>query len=80
FMGLEIGKRGVQAHQQAIATTGHNLDNMNTPGYSRQRVEFTPFEPIFLPALNRAETPGQIGQGAVIERIERLRDNLLDRR
>jgi len=80
FMGLEIGKRGVQAHQQAIATTGHNLDNMNTPGYSRQRVEFTPFIPIFMPALNRAETPGQIGQGAVIERIERVRDNLLDRR
>jgi flagellar hook-associated protein 1 FlgK len=79
-MGLEIGKRGVQAHQQALATTGHNLDNMNTPGYSRQRVEFKPFEPIFLPALNRAETPGQIGQGVVVERIERLRDNLLDRR
>jgi flagellar hook-associated protein 1 FlgK len=80
FMGLEIGKRGVHAHQQALATVGHNLDNMNTPGYSRQRVEFVPFEPIYLPALNRAETPGQIGQGAVIERIERIRDQLLDRR
>jgi flagellar hook-associated protein 1 FlgK len=79
-MGLEIGKRGVQAHQQAIATTGHNLDNINTPGYSRQRVEFVPTDPIFLPGLNRAETPGQIGQGVNVERIERIRDQLLDRR
>ncbi|GBU28448.1 flagellar hook protein FlgK [Treponema sp. R8-4-B8] len=80
FMGLEIGKRGVQAHQQALATVGHNLDNVNTPGYSRQRVEFTPVEPIFMPGLNRAETAGQIGQGVNVERIERVRDQLLDRR
>jgi flagellar hook-associated protein 1 FlgK len=79
-MGLEIGKRGIQAHQQALASVGHNLDNVNTPGYSRQRIEFVPVEPIFMPGLNRAETPGQIGQGASIERIERIRDQLLDRR
>jgi len=80
FMGLEIGKRGVQAHQQALATTGHNLSNIETKGFSRQRVEFSSFEPIYLPGLNRAETPGQIGQGAIIERIERIRDQLLDKR
>lgn len=79
FQGIEIGKRGVQAHQQALNTTGHNLTNASTPGYSRQRVEFTPFEPIYLPGLNREETPGQIGQGVVVERIERIRDQLLDK-
>jgi flagellar hook-associated protein 1 FlgK len=80
FMGLEIGRRGVQAHQTALNTIGHNINNMNTPGYSRQRVEFVPFEPIYLPSLNRAETAGQIGQGVNVERIERIRDQLLDRR
>jgi flagellar hook-associated protein 1 FlgK len=80
FQGIEIGKRGVIAHQQAINTTGHNLTNASTEGYSRQRVEMSAFEPIYLPGLNREETPGQIGQGTVIERIERLRDQLLDRR
>jgi flagellar hook-associated protein 1 FlgK len=80
FMGLEIGKRGIHAHQQAQAVTGHNIDNVNTKGYSRQRVEFVPFEPIYLPGLNRAETPGQIGQGVVVERIERIRSELLDKR
>ncbi|MFA6506597.1 MAG: flagellar hook-associated protein FlgK [Treponemataceae bacterium] len=80
FTGIEIGKRSVVAHQQALATTGHNLSNASTEGYSRQRVEFSPFEPIYLPGLNREETPGQIGQGTVVERIERLRDGLLEKR
>ena len=80
FMGLEIGRRGVQAHQQALAVTGHNLTNVSTEGYSRQRVEMVPFEPIYLPGLNRAETAGQIGQGVIVERIERIRDELMDKR
>jgi len=80
FMGLEIGRRGLHAHHQGIATTGHNLDNIKTEGYSRQRVELSAFEPIYLPGLNRAETPGQIGQGVIVERIERVRDELLDKR
>ncbi|GHV92384.1 flagellar hook protein FlgK [Spirochaetia bacterium] len=80
FMGLEIGKRAAAAHQQALNVTGHNLSNASTEGYSRQRIEFSPFEPIYLPGLNREETPGQIGQGTVVERIERLRDQLLDKR
>jgi len=80
FTGLEVGRRGVQAHQTALNTVGHNINNMNTPGYSRQRVEFTSFSPVYIPALNREETPGQIGQGVIVERIERVRDQLLDRR
>jgi flagellar hook-associated protein 1 FlgK len=80
FTGIEIGKRSMVAHQQALATTGHNLSNASTEGYSRQRIEFSPFEPIYLPGLNREETPGQIGQGTVVDRIERLRDGLLEKR
>ncbi|HOJ98649.1 MAG TPA: flagellar hook-associated protein FlgK [Termitinemataceae bacterium] len=80
FMPIEIGKRSLVAHQQGLATVGHNLSNASTEGYSRQRVEFTPFEPLYLPGLNREETPGQIGQGVVVERILRARDELLDKR
>jgi flagellar hook-associated protein 1 FlgK len=80
FMGIELGKRAVVAHEVALQTTGHNLSNASTEGYSRQRVEFTPFEPIYIPGLNREETPGQLGQGVVVERIERIRDQLLDKR
>ena len=80
FSGLEIGRRGIHVHQQAQHVTGHNLSNLNTEGFSRQRATINSFEPIFMPGLNRAETPGQIGQGAVVERVERIRDRLLDKR
>jgi flagellar hook-associated protein 1 FlgK len=78
-MGIEIGKRGVQAHQQALNVTGHNLTNASTEGYSRQRIEMSAFDPIYMPGLNREETPGQIGQGTTVERIQRVRDQLLDK-
>jgi flagellar hook-associated protein 1 FlgK len=78
-MGIEIGKRGVHAHQQALNVTGHNLTNASTEGYSRQRIEMSAFEPIYMPGLNREETPGQIGQGTMVERIQRIRDQLLDK-
>ncbi|MDR0556754.1 MAG: flagellar hook-associated protein FlgK [Treponema sp.] len=80
FTGIEIGKRAINANEQAINTTGHNLSNVSTKGYSRQRIEFSAFDPIYLPGLNREQTAGQIGQGVVIQRIERARDQLLDRR
>jgi flagellar hook-associated protein 1 FlgK len=68
------------AHETALNVTGHNLTNASTEGYSRQRVGFKAMDPIYFPALNRAETPGQIGQGVVVDRIERIRDRLLDER
>lgn len=80
FAGIEIGKRGLVAHNQGLTTIGHNMTNAATEGYSRQRVELGTMEPLYAPHLNREETPGQIGQGVVAIRIERMRDELLDKR
>ncbi|NLJ47066.1 MAG: flagellar hook-associated protein FlgK [Treponema sp.] len=80
FAGIEIGKRGLVAHQQGLVTTGHNLTNASTEGYSRQRVHLGSVEPIYAPQLNREETPGQIGQGVQVSRIERVKDELLEGR
>lgn len=80
FAGIEIGKRGLVAHQQGLVTTGHNLTNASTEGYTRQRVHLGTVEPIYAPQLNREETPGQIGQGVQVTRIERVKDELLEGR
>lgn len=80
FMGLEINKRGLMAHQQALHTTGHNISNAENKEYTRQRVVITAAEPIYEPSLNRAEQKGQMGQGAVVERVERVRDSFIDDR
>ena len=35
---LDLGRNALLAHQKSIHTAGHNIANVNTPGYSRQRV------------------------------------------
>jgi flagellar hook-associated protein 1 len=80
FMGIELGKRGIMANSQALDTAGHNISNANTEGYSRQRVKFGSTDPLYMPQLNRAETPGQIGQGVDVVSVERVRDELLQTR
>ena len=80
FSGVEIGKRGLTAHQQALHTTAHNISNADNKHYARQRVNFTAADPLYEPSLNRAEVAGQIGQGVQIAEIERVRDAFVDDR
>ena len=35
---LNVGARALMANQVALQTAGHNIANVNTPGYSRQTV------------------------------------------
>ncbi|HUZ16772.1 MAG TPA: flagellar hook-associated protein FlgK [Spirochaetia bacterium] len=79
-MGIEIGKRALVANTQAMATIGHNLSNASTPGYSRERVELTAFDPLYMPDLTREDTPGQIGQGVVVASVRRIHDQILEGR
>ena len=80
FTGIEIGKRSLIAHTKGLSTIGHNMSNASVEGYSRQRVEMQAFEPLYMPGFNREETPGQIGQGVSVERIKRIRDEILEGR
>ncbi len=80
FMGIELGKKGVIAHQSALQTTGHNVTNAETDGYSRQRVKMETAHPLYDPSLNRAERAGHIGQGVMVARISRIRNQFIDDR
>ena len=80
FMGLEISRRGLMSHQQALHVTGHNISNAENEEYTRQRVSITSMDPIYVPSLSRAETAGQLGQGSVVAQIERVRNSFIDDR
>ena len=80
FSGIELGKRSIMAHTDAITTAGHNISNANTEGYSRQRVQMKEFDPLYKPDLERLERPGMIGQGIDVQSINRIRDEMLDQR
>lgn len=79
FHGLEMAKRALSAQQGALYTTGNNISNVNTEGYSRQRVSFST-DMAYPPASrNRAEMPGQMGTGVKIGVVERIRNEYLDK-
>ncbi|MEH7504908.1 flagellar hook-associated protein FlgK [Neobacillus drentensis] len=73
FHSLELGKRGLAAQQAALATTGHNIANGNTTGYTRQRAEMQATRPVSIPGMQI-----QLGTGVGVNKIVRLREDYLD--
>lgn len=78
FLGLEIAKSALRAQQSALYTTGHNIANANTPGYTRQRVNLEQNHPYPAPSRNRPDIPGQFGTGVSQSEVQRVRDSFLD--
>ena len=72
FSGIEMGKRALNAYRLGMQTVGHNVSNMRTEGYSRQRVLCSTVQPMDLPGV------GQVGQGMKADEIVRIRDQFLD--
>lgn len=72
FGALHIAKRGLMASQIGIQVTGHNISNANTPGFSRQRVDFTESLPLNYPPI------GVLGMGVEVSSILRVRDTFID--
>jgi flagellar hook-associated protein 1 len=79
FFGMEIGRRALSASQLAIQVTGNNTANVNTPGYSRQVVQFSQTDP-YTESTIAPMRPGQLGTGVTIAAITRVRDEFMDRR
>jgi flagellar hook-associated protein 1 len=78
FSIFNVATRGMSTQQTAINVTSHNIANANTEGYSRQRATIETTRPFGMPSLNNAVGPGQIGTGAQVSAIQRVRDSFLD--
>ncbi len=68
---LHIGNGALFASQSAIQTTGNNIANVNTPGYSRQAVRFE--ENISLDSR-----PGQMGTGVTAAEVFRYFNSFIE--
>jgi flagellar hook-associated protein 1 FlgK len=69
---LNIGVSGLLAFQRAISVTGHNIANVNTEGYSRQRLELATRPPQYA-----GGGVGYIGSGVKQAAINRVWDQFV---
>ncbi len=67
---LGIGISGLSAAQAGLVTTGHNISNASTPGFSRQEVVQT---------TNLAQSTGAgfLGQGVHVSTVKRIYSDVL---
>ena len=75
FFGLEIGHTGLTAFQAAINTTANNISNVETPGYSKQKVNLEAQS-----ALRVYQKYGSTSTGVVPKDITRSRDIYYDQK
>ncbi len=68
---LGIGVSGLRAAQQALSTTGNNITNVNTPGYSRQRVDLSARQDQTIGGLT-------LGRGVNIDQVSRVVNEFLN--
>jgi flagellar hook-associated protein 1 FlgK len=80
FFAFFNAQRGMYTAQGAMNVINHNISNVNTPGYSRQRANLEAYIPYTAPSLTLPSpaNPGQLGQGSTISSITRIRDSFLD--
>lgn len=67
---LNIGTSALLSFQRSLTTTGHNIANSDTEGYSRQRVNLATQPP-------QLTGVGYLGSGVKVTEIERMYDDFL---
>jgi flagellar hook-associated protein 1 FlgK len=79
LQGLQTALSGLIAEQTALDTTGNNIANANTEGYSRETALLEPNTPLPIPAISGHTGEGaQLGTGVTVATITRIRNDYLD--
>jgi flagellar hook-associated protein 1 len=79
FYGLQTSLRGLLAQQRALDTTGHNIANASTAGYSRQEAVMAASSALVIPqGAVQGGAGAHIGSGVDVLAYRRIRDTFLD--
>jgi flagellar hook-associated protein 1 FlgK len=79
FFGLQTSLRGLVAQQRLLDTTGHNIANASTQGYTRQTAQLVASPALVVPAGATSTGNGaSIGSGVDVQKYTRIRDQFLD--
>lgn len=77
FAGFTTAQLGMAASQRALDVTGQNIANINTPGYTRQRLDITSLNTQKGNFYN-ANSVINVGYGVEMTGVSQLRDPFLD--
>src|SRR5262249_1646813 len=79
FYGLQTSLRGLMAQQRLLDTTGHNIANASTVGYTRQEATLAASQALQIPAGSTASGSGaHLRAGVDVQGYRRVRDQFLD--
>ena len=77
FGSFTQARLAIYAAQTGITVTGNNISNINTPGYTRQRLDQVS---LYVNGADRYYAEGDIrtGQGALVKSLSQIRSPYLD--
>ena len=73
FSSYELGRRALNANQTGIQVTGQNIANVNTPGYSRRRVQL-------VESATTNINGTTVGTGVTVAGVQDFRDRFIESR
>lgn len=77
FGSFTTVRLGIYSAQKGLDVMGNNITNINTPGYTRQRIEQSSLIPSVTDRY-ASSYKNRIGQGAVVTTVSQLRDPGMD--
>lgn len=79
FLGFETARKGLVANQKGLDVTGQNITNVNTEGYTRQRIDTVSVSSVTNSNIKPLGTSA-VGQGVLVTGVSQIRDKQLDLR
>ena len=81
FAGFNVARQAINISQAGLDTVGHNIANLSTPGFTRQRVQQSSMHMTVSTQFQVHGSGGQVpGQGVMLNGIQQIRDPFLDNR
>ena len=78
FLGFEIARKALIASQKGIDVVSQNISNVNTEGYTRQKVVLSSVPSERGSYFYSNSTTADVGLGVNVDEIAQVRDKILD--
>ena len=75
--GFNTAQLAMMASQRGLDVTGQNLSNINTTGYTRQRLDLLSLNPVGN-SIGSSAFDAKVGQGVMTRGVSQIRDPFLD--